>query len=80
MHPLESMHGHHGAVCTGLHLLCFLLHLIFAANMYYVLTVLYIFGQNNKGKGRLKYLLQQTEIFAHFAKGSQSNEKKPRGR
>ncbi|ONM32119.1 probable chromatin-remodeling complex ATPase chain isoform X2 [Zea mays] len=35
---------------------------------------------NNKGKGRLKYLLQQTEIFAHFAKGSQSNEKKPRGR
>ncbi|CAD6231362.1 unnamed protein product [Miscanthus lutarioriparius] len=35
---------------------------------------------NNKGRGRLKYLLQQTEIFAHFAKGSQSNEKKPRGR
>ncbi|XP_020113773.1 probable chromatin-remodeling complex ATPase chain isoform X1 [Ananas comosus] len=36
---------------------------------------------NNKGKGRLKYLLQQTEIFAHFAKGSQSaEEKKPRGR
>ncbi|KAG2588750.1 hypothetical protein PVAP13_5NG234900 [Panicum virgatum] len=35
---------------------------------------------NNKGKGRLKYLLQQTEIFAHFAKGSQSKEKKPRGR
>uniref|UniRef100_A0A0E0MWD1 Chromatin-remodeling complex ATPase n=1 Tax=Oryza rufipogon TaxID=4529 RepID=A0A0E0MWD1_ORYRU len=35
---------------------------------------------NNKGKGRLKYLLQQTEIFAHFAKGNQSKEKKPRGR
>ncbi|KAI0529467.1 hypothetical protein KFK09_002017 [Dendrobium nobile] len=36
---------------------------------------------NNKGKGRLKYLLQQTEIFAHFAKGSQSvSDKKPRGR
>ncbi|CAL4950114.1 unnamed protein product [Urochloa decumbens] len=35
---------------------------------------------NNKGKGRLKYLLQQTEIFAHFAKGSQSKEKKPRGK
>ncbi|KAG2597605.1 hypothetical protein PVAP13_5KG237900 [Panicum virgatum] len=35
---------------------------------------------NNKGKGRLKYLLQQTEIFAHFAKGSQSKEKKPHGR
>ncbi|KAF3783945.1 putative chromatin-remodeling complex ATPase chain [Nymphaea thermarum] len=36
---------------------------------------------NNKGKGRLKYLLQQTEIFAHFAKGSQSeSEKKPKGR
>ncbi|KAG9459796.1 hypothetical protein H6P81_004304 [Aristolochia fimbriata] len=36
---------------------------------------------NNKGKGRLKYLLQQTEIFAHFAKGSQAaSEKKPRGR
>ncbi|KAG6487777.1 hypothetical protein ZIOFF_056381 [Zingiber officinale] len=36
---------------------------------------------NNKGKGRLKYLLQQTEIFAHFAKGAQSaSEKKPRGR
>ncbi|KAL0388745.1 UNVERIFIED_CONTAM: ISWI chromatin-remodeling complex ATPase CHR17 [Sesamum radiatum] len=24
---------------------------------------------NNKGKGRLNYLLQQTELFAHFAKG-----------
>ncbi|KAF6176679.1 hypothetical protein GIB67_034541 [Kingdonia uniflora] len=36
---------------------------------------------NNKGKGRLKYLLQQTEIFSHFAKGSQSaSQKKPRGR
>ncbi|KAM0853015.1 hypothetical protein ACQ4PT_051366 [Festuca glaucescens] len=35
---------------------------------------------NKKGKGRLKYLLQQTEIFAHFAKGSQSAEKKSRGR
>ncbi|XP_077240536.1 putative chromatin-remodeling complex ATPase chain [Tasmannia lanceolata] len=36
---------------------------------------------NNRGKGRLKYLLQQTEIFAHFAQGSQTaNEKKPRGR
>ncbi|KAK1278455.1 putative chromatin-remodeling complex ATPase chain [Acorus gramineus] len=36
---------------------------------------------NNKGKGRLKYLLQQTEIFAHFAKGDQSaREKKPRPR
>ncbi|CAN6467685.1 unnamed protein product [Victoria cruziana] len=36
---------------------------------------------NNRGKGRLKYLLQQTEIFAHFAKGSQSeSEKKPKGR
>ncbi|KAJ1699435.1 hypothetical protein LUZ63_007947 [Rhynchospora breviuscula] len=36
---------------------------------------------NNKGKGRLKYLLQQTEIFAHFAKGARSgSEKKPRGR
>ncbi|KAG8045157.1 hypothetical protein GUJ93_ZPchr0008g12188 [Zizania palustris] len=37
-------------------------------------------AMNNKGKGRLKYLLQQTEIFAHFAKGNQSKEKKPRGR
>ncbi|KAL5995983.1 hypothetical protein ACLOJK_026056 [Asimina triloba] len=36
---------------------------------------------NNKGKGRLKYLLQQTEIFAHFAKGDQSpKDKKPKGR
>ncbi|KAF8392550.1 hypothetical protein HHK36_022895 [Tetracentron sinense] len=36
---------------------------------------------NNKGKGRLKYLLQQTEIFSHFAKGDQSaSQKKPRGR
>ncbi|XP_008796216.1 ISWI chromatin-remodeling complex ATPase CHR11 [Phoenix dactylifera] len=36
---------------------------------------------NNKGKGRLKYLLQQTEIFAHFAKSVQSaSEKKQRGR
>ncbi|XP_057722544.1 ISWI chromatin-remodeling complex ATPase CHR17-like [Arachis stenosperma] len=36
---------------------------------------------NNKGKGRLKYLLQQTEIFAHFAKGAQSSsQKKSKGR
>ncbi|KAH9620261.1 hypothetical protein KSS87_018196 [Heliosperma pusillum] len=36
---------------------------------------------NNKGKGRLKYLLQQTEIFAHFAKGEQSEApKKSKGR
>lgn len=32
--------------------------------------------QNNKGKGRLKYLLKQTEIFSHFAKGAQSESKK----
>lgn len=37
--------------------------------------------QNNKGKGRLKYLLQQTEIFAHFAKGEHSSsQKKTKGR
>ncbi|XP_010546922.1 PREDICTED: ISWI chromatin-remodeling complex ATPase CHR11 isoform X4 [Tarenaya hassleriana] len=36
---------------------------------------------NNKGKGRLKYLLQQTELFAHFAKGDQSSsQKKTKGR
>ncbi|KAG4381210.1 hypothetical protein GLYMA_15G097000v4 [Glycine max] len=36
---------------------------------------------NNRGKGRLKYLLQQTELFAHFAKGDQSSsQKKSRGR
>ncbi|KAA8548508.1 hypothetical protein F0562_000225 [Nyssa sinensis] len=36
---------------------------------------------NNKGKGRLKYLLQQTEIFAHFAKGEHSSSlKKSKGR
>lgn len=36
---------------------------------------------NNKGKGRLKYLLQQTEIFAHFAKGDQSaSQKRAKGR
>ncbi|KAM3197645.1 hypothetical protein ACQJBY_072988 [Aegilops geniculata] len=35
---------------------------------------------NKKGKGRLKYLLQQTEVFAHFAEGSQTKEKKSRGR
>ncbi|CAK8530939.1 unnamed protein product [Lathyrus sativus] len=35
---------------------------------------------NNRGKGRLKYLLQQTELFAHFAKGdSSSSQKKTRG-
>ncbi|CAI8590822.1 unnamed protein product [Vicia faba] len=35
---------------------------------------------NNRGKGRLKYLLQQTELFAHFAKGdSSSSQKKARG-
>ncbi|XP_058764921.1 ISWI chromatin-remodeling complex ATPase CHR11-like [Vicia villosa] len=35
---------------------------------------------NNRGKGRLKYLLQQTELFAHFAKGdSSSSQKKGRG-
>ncbi len=37
--------------------------------------------QNNKGKGRLKYLLQQTELFAHFAKPDQSaSQKKAKGR
>ncbi|GLJ45800.1 hypothetical protein SUGI_0963830 [Cryptomeria japonica] len=35
---------------------------------------------NNKAKGRLKYLLQQTEIFSHFAQGAEAAEKKPRGR
>ncbi|KAJ9181960.1 hypothetical protein P3X46_006002 [Hevea brasiliensis] len=36
---------------------------------------------NNKGKGRLKYLLQQTELFAHFAKPDQSaSQKKAKGR
>ncbi|CAH2054831.1 unnamed protein product [Thlaspi arvense] len=36
---------------------------------------------NNKGKGRLKYLLQQTELFAHFAKGDpSSSQKKAKGR
>ncbi|XP_057806008.1 ISWI chromatin-remodeling complex ATPase CHR17-like isoform X2 [Salvia miltiorrhiza] len=36
---------------------------------------------NKKGKGRLNYLLQQTELFAHFAKGSQSaSQKKAKGR
>ncbi|XP_017602925.1 ISWI chromatin-remodeling complex ATPase CHR11 isoform X2 [Gossypium arboreum] len=36
---------------------------------------------NNRGKGRLKYLLQQTELFAHFAKGDQSSsQKKVKGR
>ncbi|KAK3038999.1 hypothetical protein RJ639_027484 [Escallonia herrerae] len=36
---------------------------------------------NNKGKGRLKYLLQQTELFAHFAKADQSApQKKTKGR
>lgn len=36
--------------------------------------------QNNKGKGRLKYLLQQTEIFAHFAKSDQAAQKKAKGK
>ncbi|KAG8370033.1 hypothetical protein BUALT_Bualt14G0075600 [Buddleja alternifolia] len=36
---------------------------------------------NNKGKGRLNYLLQQTELFAHFAKSDQSaSQKKGKGR
>ncbi|KAM1086727.1 hypothetical protein EV1_012382 [Malus domestica] len=36
---------------------------------------------NNKGKGRLKYLLQQTELFAHFAKGDPSaSQKKVKGK
>ncbi|KAF4355223.1 hypothetical protein F8388_012998 [Cannabis sativa] len=36
---------------------------------------------NNRGKGRLNYLLQQTELFAHFAKGDQSSSvKKTKGR
>lgn len=36
---------------------------------------------NNRGKGRLNYLLQQTELFAHFAKGDQSaSQKKVKGR
>ncbi|CAN8269599.1 unnamed protein product [Cochlearia groenlandica] len=36
---------------------------------------------NNKGKGRLKYLLKQTELFSHFAKsGPSSSQKKGKGR
>ncbi|XP_061990453.1 ISWI chromatin-remodeling complex ATPase CHR11 [Rosa rugosa] len=36
---------------------------------------------NNRGKGRLQYLLQQTELFAHFAKGDPSASlKKVKGR
>ncbi|KAI3459296.1 hypothetical protein Pfo_015959 [Paulownia fortunei] len=36
---------------------------------------------NKRGKGRLNYLLQQTELFAHFAKGDQStSQKKAKGR
>ncbi|CAN7067800.1 unnamed protein product [Brassica rapa subsp. trilocularis] len=36
---------------------------------------------NNKGKGRLTYLLQQTELFAHFAKSEpSSSQKKGKGR
>ncbi|WCJ23541.1 chromatin remodeling factor17 [Euphorbia peplus] len=36
---------------------------------------------NNKGKGRLNYLLQQTELFAHFAKHDPSaSQKKIKGR
>ncbi|XP_057416837.1 ISWI chromatin-remodeling complex ATPase CHR17-like [Lotus japonicus] len=36
---------------------------------------------NNRGKGRLNYLLQQTELFAHFAKADQSSsQKKGKGR
>ncbi|KAJ6848530.1 putative chromatin-remodeling complex ATPase chain isoform X1 [Iris pallida] len=36
---------------------------------------------NKKGKGRLQYLLQQTEIFAHFAKGNKAAaQKKTKGR
>lgn len=32
--------------------------------------------QNSKAKGRLKFLLQQTEIFAHFAQGAGISEPK----
>ncbi|CAA0814751.1 Putative chromatin-remodeling complex ATPase chain [Striga hermonthica] len=36
---------------------------------------------NNKGKGRLNYLLQQTDLFAHFAKGDQpASQKKVKGK
>ncbi|KAH1096495.1 hypothetical protein J1N35_013416 [Gossypium stocksii] len=36
---------------------------------------------NNKGKGRWKYLLQQTELFSHFAKGDpNTSQKKVKGR
>lgn len=35
---------------------------------------------NNKGKGRMKYLLKQTELFAHFAKSGQSASQKVKGR
>ncbi|XP_063940291.1 ISWI chromatin-remodeling complex ATPase CHR11-like [Daucus carota subsp. sativus] len=37
-------------------------------------------ADNNKGKGRLKYLLQQTEIFAHFAESDKSSKKKTNGK
>ena len=44
-------------------------------------TSLFNCFQNNRGKGRLNYLLQQTELFAHFSKGDQSSsQKKTKGR
>nr|GEY28362.1 ISWI chromatin-remodeling complex ATPase CHR11 isoform X1 [Tanacetum cinerariifolium] len=36
---------------------------------------------NSKGKGKLKFLLQQTELFAHFAKSDASaTQKKVKGK
>ena len=41
----------------------------------------YFNWQNNRGKGSLKYLLQQREIVARFVKGDQStSQKKAKGR
>lgn len=56
-----------------------LLNIITLACYIYMCTDLN--GQNKKGKGRLTYLLQQTELFAHFAKGNQSaSQKKAKGK
>lgn len=46
----------------------------------YVFVYISVYLLQNKGKGRLKYLLQQTEIFAHFAKSDQASQKKTKGK
>uniref|UniRef100_A0A0D9WEC9 Uncharacterized protein n=1 Tax=Leersia perrieri TaxID=77586 RepID=A0A0D9WEC9_9ORYZ len=76
--PIDKSANRNVLLTHDLNLLC--LHKLLDGFEFCSSLANYIHGQNNKGKERLKYLLQQTEIFAHFARENNSTDKKSRGR